>query len=43
MLAGHINASSKEIVSIATDDKNRQHMEANKRKNMLVESSGDST
>ena len=44
MLAGHINASYNEIVSIAisTEDKNRQHKEAKKRKKMLEESSTDS-
>jgi len=44
MLLGHTTASYNEIVSIAisSDDKYRQHKEAKKRKNMIVESSGDS-
>ena len=44
MLASHTTASYNEIVSLAitSDDKYRQHKEAKKRKNMLIESSGDS-
>ena len=44
MLTVYATTSYNEIISIAisSDDKYRQHKEAKKRKNMLIESSGDS-